>query len=321
MSRSTIPYSMFELQRSADEARRASKLSTIYHKGQERIWDGRDVLGELLDKHGGIHANAEVRGAIGRIFSVIMWGELAAWRISAQLADRIEPLEAKMAATSQAHDEARHFYVLYDYLVALDYPPGEIDRASHALLDLVLREDDLGLKLMGMQLMIETIAITIFQNVRKSGCEPVLCELLPYYERDEARHIGLGIQYLPDLLKEGGRLKIPRMTVYNLRLIFRALMSLQVLEPDLATLGIPASEMNRLGIQKQQQVFDEMWDNFGRTHRPVEKQIVRLVDTVTEAWFPPDDARGSVRLRAQAAWRMWRHGGRQKVEAALGVAA
>ena len=47
---------------------------------------------------------------------MLMWGELAAWRISAQLADRLEPLEMKMAATSQAHDEARHFYVMHDYL-------------------------------------------------------------------------------------------------------------------------------------------------------------------------------------------------------------
>ena len=53
-----------------------------------------------------------------------------------------------------------------------------------------------------MQLMVETLALTIFQLVRETKVEPVLCELLPYYERDEARHVGLGIQHLPSMMRE-----------------------------------------------------------------------------------------------------------------------
>src|SRR5688500_16164646 len=107
---SKIEFGMFELERSAKEAKRAVKLANLYHRGQELAWDGRATLDDLLKKHGGIQLDPSMRQPLGVIFGVIMWGELAAWKISLQLADKIPELEPKMAATSQAHDEARHFY-------------------------------------------------------------------------------------------------------------------------------------------------------------------------------------------------------------------
>ena len=193
---------MFSLARSAEEAKRYAKCERIYHKGQELAWDGKEILPMLIEKYGGVHVNPAQREPLKRVFAIILWGELAAWKISAQLADRLEPLEAKMAATSQAHDEARHFYTMYDYLKELDYLPERLDPAPEALLTLVLETDDLASKLLGMQLMIETIALAIFQEVREKRFEPVLADLMAYYERDEARHVGLGMQYLPELMKK-----------------------------------------------------------------------------------------------------------------------
>src|SRR6476659_3193944 len=118
-----LPYGMFDHAYSDAEARRARRMESIYHVGQNRIWDGRDVLKDLIAKHGPPSLGDKERRALARVFSIIMWGELAAWKISAQLADAIEPLEGKMAATSQAHDEARHFYVMHDYLDALGEKP------------------------------------------------------------------------------------------------------------------------------------------------------------------------------------------------------
>src|SRR6185436_1410708 len=113
----TLPYTMFDLQRNAADARRFDRIENIYHRGQSLAWNGRDVFDAIVAKHGGVHVPVEKHAALRAVFGPIMWGELAAWKISAQLADRLEPLEAKMAATSQAHDEARHFYVMHDYLV------------------------------------------------------------------------------------------------------------------------------------------------------------------------------------------------------------
>src|SRR5262249_18628710 len=163
----------------------------------ELAWDGRAVLAELVAKHGGIRVPDDKRAALSQVFGIIMWGELAAWKISLQLADEIVPLEPKMAATSQAHDEARHFYVMHDYLDTLGDVPRTMDRASRALLEIVLETPSLVKKLLGMQLMVESLALTIFQVVREAKIEPVLVDLLRYYEKDEARHVGLGVQLLP----------------------------------------------------------------------------------------------------------------------------
>ena len=114
-----VPYDMFNKERTAKEARAARQMERIYHKGQDKIWDGRQVLQNLLDKHEGLQVEPGLQAPLRRVLSVLFWGELAAWKVSAELALHIEPMEAKMAATAQTHDEARHFYVLHDYLTLL----------------------------------------------------------------------------------------------------------------------------------------------------------------------------------------------------------
>ena len=120
-----VPYRMFDSAHHGLAAKNARVLERIYHKSQSQSWDGKEVLESLIAEHGTPYLDDEKKRALGRVFSLILWGELAAWRISAELADEIEPLEAKMAATAQAFDEARHFYVMHDYLTALDAVPDE----------------------------------------------------------------------------------------------------------------------------------------------------------------------------------------------------
>src|SRR5687767_4870009 len=91
-----IRYDMFDVVRDAAEARRLDKCERIYHRGQEMAWDGQEILPMLLAKHGGVHVSPEKREALKQVFSIIMWVELAAWKISAQLADGLVPLGAKM---------------------------------------------------------------------------------------------------------------------------------------------------------------------------------------------------------------------------------
>ena len=122
-----IPFDMFESTYPEAEARRARRMENIYHVGQAKIWDGRDVLAQLIAKHGKPELAPEKRRSLARVFSIIMWGELAAWKISAQLADRLVPLEAKLAAASQVHDEALHIPRDDDYLEALGEKPGKLE--------------------------------------------------------------------------------------------------------------------------------------------------------------------------------------------------
>lgn len=304
--KSQIPYEMFDVARSAEEARRYDKCENIYHKGQELAWDGKQILSMLIDKHGGVRIDPDKKEALKRLFAIIMWGELAAWKISAQLADQLEPLEAKMAATSQAHDEARHFYTMYDYLEKLDYLPEKLDAAPQALLDLVLGTDVVAHKLVGMQLMIESIALAIFQEVRELAPEPVIAELMQYYERDEARHVGLGMQYLPALMKRMSRVQLARMALFQARLISYALWENKVLENDFATVGIDPRRIIERARAKQLVAVSQAFEALGWDIEESRGPLMSLINAVIEIVFPTEATRHDARARARAAWHAMR---------------
>jgi hypothetical protein len=305
--RTELRYDMFDLERSADEARRMVKCENIYHRGQELAWDGRDILAELVAQHGGVRiADPAKARALSRVFNIILWGELAAWRISAQLADRLVPLEAKMAATSQAMDEARHFYVMHDYLKLLGYAPAKLDRAPQALLDIVLDTDDLAVKLLGMQLMVETIALTLFQMVRELAVEPVLTELMRYYERDEARHVGLGMQYLPTLMAKMKRREVLRLVTQQARILSWALVEAYTMRDDFAVLGLNPRDVLDSARRKQLVALGHAYKAIGlemdRTRNPASMAIMAAVELA----FPHVQG-APMAARAKAAWAaMWR---------------
>ena len=265
-----IPYGMFKLDDYGLAAKNARVLERIYHKGQDFAWDGREVLASLIEEHGPPTLPEDTKRALGRPFSVIMWGELAAWQISAELADELEPLEAKMAATSQAFDEARHFYVMHDYLQALGALPDEIDWGARRLLESVMNANHLAKKLVGMQLMIEPVALTLFHLVKKLNIEPVLTGLMPYYERDEARHVALGIHYLPALLSQMSNAERLSFFLYQVRLIAYEVWSGRGLAKDLKLLGIEPKELLDVGNAKQSAVAEQMWKEMsgGKSSRP-----------------------------------------------------
>ncbi len=301
-----LPFDMFDALRTGDEARRAEKLASIYHKSQAMAWDGREVLQSLIKKHGGVNMAPRYREPLSKIFSILMWGELAAWKISAQLADSLVPLESKMAATSQVFDEARHFYVLHDYLVAMGRVPDKPDRHTQRALNLVLGTDAVAEKLIGMQMLFEPTALTIFRLVREQRFEPVLSDLLVYFERDEARHVGLGVQTLPALMAGMWPHEHARTAAFQLRLVTHVLRSLKHIEPDLAILGVKARDVLEAGILRHQYYNEQVLAQLGGEMRPFMEVFKRGVVAVCELFFPREDRSARGRLRQAA--RVIRHG-------------
>ena len=176
------------------------RLRRIYAMAGRDLWDGPAVFREAMSRHGGIQLAPDRREALSHMVAMLMWGELGAWIVSAELAERLEDADARMAASSQVFDEARHFYTLRDYLAALHVPAPPLDPFFAAGVRGLLESRDLDLKLLAMQLLAEGTAQTVFRFLADSEIEPVLCDLLPYIERDEARHVGLGVLHLPERL-------------------------------------------------------------------------------------------------------------------------
>lgn len=297
---SRMPYDMFEQARSAREAHSAGILAGVYHKGQDRVWDGQAVLQELVARHGGVQIAPQQLAPLSRIFATIFWGELAAWKVSAELALEIEPLEAKMAATAQAHDEARHFYVLHDYLQLLDYTPGPLPAASAAMLQEVLQADNLAKKLMGMQLMVEPTALTLFHLFRAHPVEPVLADLLAYYERDEARHVALGVHYLPGMIKQMRPHELLELWAWQLKMMRLQCQGLAAMEEDVRALGFSPQDVYQLGEQKQLGAAKEMEALIGGK-LPITDVMTRMFRAQI-AWTFPDPGQGR-RARIRGALR------------------
>jgi hypothetical protein len=306
-SKSVIPFDMFDEVRTAREMNKAKKLENIYHKGQNKAWDGREVLESLVEKHGGIQVDPEQVAPLRELLSVLLWGELAAWKISADLACQLAPLEAKMAATSQAHDEARHFYVLHDYLEMLDYAPARLGPAAERVFSGTLTADTLAKKLFGMQLMIEPMALTVFQALREKNVDPVLTELLSYYERDEARHVALGVMHLPKLLKSMSLVGGMDLWQWEFREFWCQLNLLHELEPHLDALGLDMADVVDLGFKKQARANMILMEELGYDIQ-ILYGFLRFFAAKAEWDFPKACSRDEWKKRAKGAWEAGKRG-------------
>ncbi|HEY6458979.1 MAG TPA: ferritin-like domain-containing protein [Polyangiaceae bacterium] len=256
------PYELLDgwAHRAADATQR---LERLYHQTQARSWDPRAVLDELEAKHGGIHVPDDKKEALGHVFSIILWGELAAWNIAADLARALPDVDAKMAATGQVFDEARHFNVLRDYFARAKIPLPHLNPYGRRLLVKILETDSVLEKLYGMQLLVENMALAIFKRVAASEIEPVLSDLLAYVERDESRHVALGVMYLPKLLARATPVERAKNWLFNVELFVLTVGGGTLMDPHFKALGIDHRELGATAQRLHEQVLRQMREDSG----------------------------------------------------------
>lgn len=304
------PYHLVEEAIAARAAARLDKLERLYHVGQDHAWDGQKVLAELIARHGPPRLPPEKRDAALKFLSILLWGELAAWAISADLAERIDDVEAKMAATSQAHDEARHFYVLRDYLRALGEPVPRLGGLGRRLLVGILETDSLVHKLIGMQLLTESNALSIFKGLGAARVEPVLVDLLPYYERDEARHVGLGVMYLPRLLARQSAAEAARAATFQLRCIGLLMSAGLTMREDFEALGMDQRKMSVYTIKLQDQIIRDMLAAAGSSGRRGVRGILNPASAIGPRVLDFVHPARAVAPWHRAALQLWKAGAR-----------
>jgi hypothetical protein len=248
------------------------------------------VLDELVAKHGGIHFPADKKDAFARVASVLLWGELAAWSISADLAVKLEDTPAKMAASSQVFDEARHFYVLRDYLWRAGIEVAHLGGWSRRLLVELLETDNLLYKVVGMQLLVESTAVVMFRMIAEAELEPVLTELLYYFERDEARHVGLGVLTLPEVLAGLTERDAMRLWWFQTRMNLEMIMGGITLRHAFDQLGIDQAEMNAQGFKYHNEIVRRMQRDHAAAAQTSMKGLFKISrtaqDSFQEFFFP-----------------------------------
>jgi len=127
--------------------------------------------------------------------SNFLHGEQGALMVAAQLVNCVPHTDAKFYAATQTMDEARHVEVFSKYITKLD-EVRPIAPALRTILDATLETENWMKKLVGMQIVVEGLALYSFREMRNLTEEPLLRDLLTYIARDESRHHAYGVQYI-----------------------------------------------------------------------------------------------------------------------------
>ena len=133
--------------------------------------------------------------------SQFLHGEQGALLVASQLASCAPTFNAKLYAASQTFDEARHVEAFNKYLQTRIKRTWPIGTALKGLLDKILTDPRWDLKFIGMQIVIEGLALAAFNAAKTGTSDPVLYEMLDYIIRDEARHVTFGVNYLEEYVK------------------------------------------------------------------------------------------------------------------------
>lgn len=133
--------------------------------------------------------------------SQFLHGEQGALLVASQLVSCAPTYSAKLYAASQTFDEARHVEAFNRYLqeqVGFMWP---INPYLKMLLDKILTDPRWDLKFIGMQIIIEGLALAAFNLAKMGTRDPLLYDIVSYVIRDEARHVTFGVNYLEDFVK------------------------------------------------------------------------------------------------------------------------
>jgi P-aminobenzoate N-oxygenase AurF len=197
------------------------RLLDLYQRGKDKQWDAAkridwslpvdtaNVMGtgpELNPIYGSrqyeVLSDAE-RDELSHhisawLFSQFLHGEQGALTVAARIVESVPDMDAKFYAATQAMDEARHVELYSRFMrekIGLYYPVND-DLAK--LLAEALSDSRWDMPYLGMQVLIEGLALAAFGVHRDLATNPLVKQLLAYVMQDEARHVAFGRLALRD---------------------------------------------------------------------------------------------------------------------------
>ncbi len=247
------------------------ELRALYEKAKKEQWNGQTYLNwqisvdpeaplmpdennpifgtHIWDKMTKAEQGHFRRQSYGWMLSQFMHGEQGALLTAAQIVNTVPWIDAKYYAATQVVDEARHVEVYERYLrekVEVIYP---INVHLKTLLDQVLCDPRWDMKYLGMQILIEGLALASFRMIHDFTIEPLIKELIHMVMRDEARHVAFGVlslrEYYHNELNEKERREREEF-IYEASVLMRdRLVGVEVYE----RCGLPVEECKMLTLQ------------------------------------------------------------------------
>ena len=206
-----------------DEGR--DRLLALYQKGKDKQWDSvkridwdievdpYNVLG-VPDQALAVYDSKYWRQMSEREhdelrrhqaswqFSQFLHGEQGAMITAAKIVETVPDLDSKFYSATQTMDEARHVEIFSRFLhekVGMLYP---INNNLQGLLDETLTDSRWDMPYLGMQVLIEGLALAAFGVIRDVATKPLPKQILAYVMQDEARHVAFGRMALRDYYKQ-----------------------------------------------------------------------------------------------------------------------
>ena len=206
-------------------------LNRLYEKAKTSMWNGEtdldwsievDQEAVVMANQGGSTGLSQAMDMTGTPFekwgdkewlqvgiesqnwmlSQFMHGEQGALLCTAKIVETVPWIDAKYYAATQVMDEARHVEVFAKYLdtkLSGHYP---LNAHLGLLLDDIIEDSRWDMTYLGMQIMVEGLALAAFGFIHQMTTEPLLKKLLRYVMSDEARHVAFGVLSLKEYYAE-----------------------------------------------------------------------------------------------------------------------
>ncbi|MCO5319287.1 MAG: ferritin-like domain-containing protein [Microthrixaceae bacterium] len=169
---------------------------------QTREARGTDLSGTVFAKWGTREWEAQAFELQNWTLSQFLHGEQGALACSAKIVETVPWIDAKYYASTQVMDEARHVEVFARYLdekMSGHYP---VNVHLRELLDDILSDSRWDMTYLGMQIMVEGLALASFGMAHAVTPCPLLRQLLRYVMSDEARHVAFGVLSLAEYYQQ-----------------------------------------------------------------------------------------------------------------------
>ncbi len=131
--------------------------------------------------------------------SQFLHGEQGALLCTAKIVETVPWYDAKLYASTQVMDEARHVEVFARYLDEKLGGSFQVNTHLRMLLDDIINDSRWDMTYLGMQVMVEGLALAAFGFLHQTTQEPLLKQLLRYVMSDEARHVAFGVLSLKEV--------------------------------------------------------------------------------------------------------------------------
>ncbi len=195
------------------------EMRELYRRAKAGQWDGETLLPwhtnvdpmnpevpilpphfvdfTILERHGITLPPAErqrfLHSLVAWMLSQFLHGEQGALQAAAQVTEAVQFFDGKLYGGTQVVDEARHVEVFHRYLDTKLDKLYAINDNLFVIIDALMTDSRWDMKFLGMQIMVEGLALGAFGTLYKITREPLLKQLLKMVIQDEARHVHYGV--------------------------------------------------------------------------------------------------------------------------------